>query len=109
MVLARFRAATAHPRLRRGLRIYVDIGALQEAGRTLVSPLGTDLDARGMPARDFLGFVLRPLGLVCKLQDGAVMVTSGKSLDEPIDYGDHGEVFCYHGERVPILGNPPGP
>ena len=34
---------------------------------------------------------------------------SGKSLDEPIDYGDHGEVFCYHGERVPILGNPPGP
>ena len=37
------------------------------------------------------------------------MVTSGKYLDEPIDYGDHGEVFCNHGERVLIPGKPPGP
>ena len=77
-VLARFKAATAHPRLRYGLRIYVDTGVLQEAGRAMASPLGSDLDARGIPAREFLGTVLKPLGLACKLHDGAVMVTSEK-------------------------------
>jgi hypothetical protein len=103
-VLARFKSATARPGLRHGLRIYVDTGGLHEAGRTLVSPLGTDLDAEGMPAREFLGLVLKPLGLACKFQEGKVMVTSEKSLDEPHDYGDHGELFCNHndGPWVPI-------
>jgi len=102
-VLARFKAATARPGLRRGLWIYVDTGGLLEAGRTLGSPIGIDVDARRLPAREFLAIVLKPIGLACKLQDAKVMVTSEKSLDEPIDYGPiHGDVFCRHGERVPF-------
>jgi hypothetical protein len=102
-VLTLFKAATARPRLKHGLWIYVDPGGLRDSGRTLDSPLGIDVDAEGRPAREFLGLVLKPLGLVCRLQDGAVWVTSGKSLDEPIYYGDHGEVFCSHGQWVQFL------
>jgi hypothetical protein len=103
-VLGRFKAATAHHRLQRGLRVFVDIGALHEAGRTLASPLGTEIDAKGMPARDILASVLKPLGSACKLQEGKVMVTSVGSLGESIDYGpNHGEVFCKHGQRLAIL------
>jgi hypothetical protein len=108
-VLARFKAATAQPRLKHGLWIYVDTGGLLEAGRSLESPLGTYLDAKKMPAREFLKTALEPLGLACKLQDGAVMVTSRTSINERIDYGpSHGEVFCGHGERVPLLVKPTG-
>ena len=46
----------------------------------LESPLGIDLHANGVRARDFLGMVLKPLGLACKLQDGTVMVTDGCEL-----------------------------
>jgi hypothetical protein len=109
-VLQRLKAAMIRPRLERGPWIYVDTGGLQEAGRTLGSPVGTDLDARGMPAREFLGIVLRPLGLACKLHEEAVMVTSSESIDEPVDYGpNHGEVYCNHGERVPIVDKAPNP
>jgi hypothetical protein len=108
--LARFKTATARPGLGQGLWIHVDTGGIHEAGRTLVSPLRNDLDVGGMPARKFLGLVLKPLGLAFKLQEGQVMVTSKESLDEPHDYGDHGELFCDHkeGPWVPILSESPG-
>ena len=102
-ILAHFKAATTREGLGRGLDISVDPGGLREAGQFMASPLGIDLDAKSMPAREFLEIVLKPLGLACKLEDGAVMVTSEKSLAEPIDYGHHGEVVCKHGERVRIL------
>ena len=98
-MLRRVREATEGPELTRGLLIYVDDGALMEAGWTLFTPLGVDLDSNGRPARDFLQLVLKPHGLASKLQEGKVMVSSEKSIDEPIDYGRHGEVFCSHGER----------
>jgi hypothetical protein len=107
-MLDQFQSATARPGLSRGLIVCVDIAALPEAGQTLASPVRTDLDASGMPARDFLGIVLEPLGLACKLQDGMVMVTSRKSVDERIDYGHHGELFCDHGQRVRLMGKRPG-
>jgi hypothetical protein len=108
-VLGRFQAATAHPRLRYGLRIYIDGGGLDEAGRSLESPTGTEIIISGMPAHKLLRTALEPLGLACKLQDGAVMVTSRMSIDEWIDYGpNHGEVFCEHGERVPLRVKQPG-
>ena len=74
-MLAQFQAATAHTWLRRGLLIYVDAGGLLEAGRTLESSVGTDIDAKGILVREFLRIALEPLGLACKLQDRAVMVT----------------------------------
>ncbi len=68
------------------------------------SPVGIDLDAEGGPAPEFLGIVLKQLGLPCKLEDGSVMVAPGISLDEPIGHGpNHGEVFCKHRERLPLV------
>jgi hypothetical protein len=108
-VLKRLKAAMERPPQSARPWIYVDTGALREAGRTLDSAIGTEIDARGIPAREFLQILLKPLGLACKLDDGAVMVTSGLCLDEPVDYGHHGEVFCNHGERALITDDPPGP
>jgi hypothetical protein len=101
-VVSRFKAATTRPRLTRGLSVYVDPGGLREAGVSLETPIGLNHYSNSMSARDLLGMLLKSLGLECKLHDGVMMVTSAKSIDELIDYGDHGEVFCNHGERVPI-------
>jgi hypothetical protein len=100
--LANFTAATAREGLPWGLQVYVDREGLTEVGRTLNTPIGIDLDTKSLPARHLLDIVLERLRLACKLEDKVVMVTSKLSIDEPIDYGHHGEAFCKHGERVNI-------
>jgi hypothetical protein len=102
-VLANFReAATARESLPRYLEVYVDPAGLREAGQSLTSPIGIDLDVKTMPARVFLRTVLEPLNLGCRLVDDMVMVTSKRSHFEPIEYGHHGEVCCEHGECLNI-------
>jgi len=101
-VLERLKVAMIRPRLKHGPWIVVDRGALQSAGRTLRSSITAEIDAKGTSACEFFDLVLKPMGLACKLQDGMVMVTAIESLDEPLFFGDHGEVLCNHGEWVPI-------
>jgi hypothetical protein len=96
-VLVEFMVACGAGKLPRLPQVYVDPGGLREAGQSLSSPITVDLDVKRMPARDFLRTVLEPLGLECRLLGDEVLVTSKQSLDEPIDYGHHGEVCCAHG------------
>ena len=110
-VLARFQAATVRTRVKHGLSIVVDPGGVREAGQSLNSPLGVDFKAKDMPAREFLDRVLKPLALTCKFQDWTVIVTSLKSADEGVWYGDdHGETHCGHpdGEWLRIDYKVPG-
>ncbi|MHC5537294.1 hypothetical protein ACYOEI_03550 [Singulisphaera rosea] len=93
-VLTQIRAATTDKLFRNGLPIGVDPGGPGEAVKTLHSPIGIDLEVKEMPARAFLESILPPMGLACKIQYGACLVTSRRSLGEPISFGDHGEMFC---------------
>ncbi len=57
-----------------GIPIYVDPLGLQEAEKTLTSPVSIDLE--GIPLRRTLQLVLRPLGLGYFVQDGILVITS---------------------------------
>jgi hypothetical protein len=108
-VLLRLRAAMAGPRMKRGPYMVVDTGGLRDAGQSLGSAIQVDIDTDFMQTRDVFDRFLKPMGLGAKLQDGMVMVVSAKSPDEPLFFGHHGEVFCNHGECVPIRPKLPGP
>jgi hypothetical protein len=102
-VLKRVQATTVNPSLKYGLPIALDRDALETIGLSAKSPIGVDLDARAMPLSEFLGRVLRPMGLACTLrEDRKIFVTLPECLDEPFDYLHHGEMYCQHG-LIPVL------
>lgn len=63
-----------------GIPIYVDPQGLQEADKTLTSPIQLDLE--GIPLRRTLQLALRQLDLVYFVDDGILVITSEQSEDK---------------------------
>ena len=72
-VLKFLKAATAGPG-DTGIPIYVDPVGLQEAEKTMSSPVTLDLD--GVPLKTCLRLILKQLGLAFQVKDGLVTITS---------------------------------
>jgi hypothetical protein len=82
-VLKYIRSATQSSEFPNGLPIYVDPIGLQEAEKTMESPVIIDLD--GVPLRRTLSLVLKQLGLGFRVEDGMIYITSAISDDvEPL-------------------------
>ena len=63
-----------------GIPIYVDPLGLQEADKTLTSPISIDLE--GVPLKTTLRLLLKQLGLTFTVKDGFLMITSQESSDQ---------------------------
>jgi hypothetical protein len=79
-VLKYLRQATKASDLPDGIPIYVDPLGLQEAEKTMVSPVS--IDVKDVPLRTSLSLLLKQLGLAYRLKDGLLVITSQESLDE---------------------------
>jgi hypothetical protein len=66
-----------------GIPIYVDPVGLQEAEKTLRSPVSLDLD--GVPLKTTLRLLLKQLGLTYTVNDGLVTITSEVSENQPTE------------------------
>jgi hypothetical protein len=78
-VLKYIKSATEGPGLPSGLPIYVDPVGLQEAEKTMTSPVTLDLN--GVPVRQTLRLILKQLGLTYMVKDGLLSITSESSED----------------------------
>ena len=70
--------------LSKGAPIYVDPDALRQAGKTLKSAVKappSDDDGE-LTLRQKLRAVFEPMGLACRVKDGAIVITSRESADE---------------------------
>jgi hypothetical protein len=65
-----------------GIPIYVDPLGLQEADKTLTSPVQLDLE--GVPLRRTLQLALQQLGLVYFVDDGLLVITSAEAEDKQL-------------------------
>ena len=63
-----------------GIPIYVDPLGLQEADKTMTSPISLDLE--GIPLRRTLQLALQQIGLVYFVDDGILVITSQESEDK---------------------------
>jgi hypothetical protein len=63
-----------------GIPIYVDPIGLQEADKTMTSPITLDLE--GVPLKTTLRLMLKQLGLTYTVKDGFLMITSQESEDQ---------------------------
>jgi hypothetical protein len=79
-VLKYIRAATTGPGFPEGLPIYVDPVGLQEAERSLNSPVV--IDVTRVPLRTSLRLILKQLGLAYRVKDGLLTITSGDSAND---------------------------
>ncbi len=66
-----------------GIPIYVDPVGLQEAEKTLTSPVTLDLE--GIPLKTSLRLILKQLGLTYTVKDGLMTITSANSDDQPTE------------------------
>ncbi len=66
-----------------GIPIYVDPVGLQEAEKTLTSPITLDLE--GIPLKTSLRLILKQLGLTYTVKDGLMTITSANSEDQPTE------------------------
>jgi RNA polymerase sigma factor (sigma-70 family) len=64
-----------------GIPIYVDPVGLNEAEKTMTSPVQLDLE--GVPLKTTLRLLLKQLGLTYWVKDGLLMITSESSEDSP--------------------------
>jgi hypothetical protein len=78
-VLKYVKEVTKGPEFPNGIPIYVDPVGLQEAEKTLTSPIQLDLE--GVPLRRTLHLLLRQLGLGYIVEDGLLYITSESSRD----------------------------
>jgi RNA polymerase sigma factor (sigma-70 family) len=78
-VLKYVKEVTKSPEFPKGIPIYVDPVGLQEAEKTLTSPIAIDLD--GVPLRRTLHLLLRQLGLCYRVDDGMIYITAEFSED----------------------------
>lgn len=74
------RTATKSATFPEGIPIYVDPLHLQEAEKTMTSPVV--FDVKDVPFRTSLALVLKQLGLAYTVKDGLLSITSQESLDE---------------------------
>jgi hypothetical protein len=80
-VLKQIRIVTKRPKLPSGVPIYVDPVGLQEAERSLATPIKTGPPEGELSLREQLRRLLKPLGLSFSVQQGFLMITSEESLD----------------------------
>lgn len=71
--------ATVNPAFPEGLPFYIDPIGLQEAEKTMTSPV--TLDLKQVPLKTSLALLLRQLGLVYRIKEGVVMVVWQSSDD----------------------------
>ncbi len=81
-VLKRVKIATKGDQFPAGIPIYVDPIGLQEAEKTLISPV--TLVTRGKPLRDGLRTALQPLGLTFVVKDGLLTITTADEVDRTL-------------------------
>ena len=74
------RTATKSATFPEGIPIYVDPLGLQEAEKTMTSPVV--FDVKDVPFRTSLALILKQLGLAYTVKDGLLSITSQESLDE---------------------------
>jgi hypothetical protein len=72
------------PKLPAGVPIYIDPVGLQEAERSMRSPVKRPESADQLPLKEHLNRVLEPLGLGFSVNEGYLGITSKESLDLPI-------------------------
>ena len=66
-----------------GIPIYVDPVGLQEAEKTITSPVTLDLE--GVPLKTTLRLILKQLSLTYTVKDGLLTITSDTSSDQPTE------------------------
>jgi hypothetical protein len=81
-VLKYIKAATQGPN-DTGIPIYVDPVGLNEAEKTMTSPVTLDLE--GVPLKTTLRLLLKQLGLTYTVKDGLLTITSESSEDQPTE------------------------
>jgi hypothetical protein len=81
-VLKYIKSATAGPN-DTGIPIYVDPVGLQEAEKTMTSPVTVDLE--GVPLKTTLRLLLKQLGLTYTVKDGLLTITNESSEDTPTE------------------------
>ena len=85
-VLKYIKSATQGP-ADTGLPIYVDPIGLNEAEKTMTSPVTLDLE--GVPLRITLRLLLKQLGLTYDVKEGLLTITSEKSEYRPVPILEH--------------------
>jgi hypothetical protein len=85
-VLKYIKSATQGP-ADTGLPIYVDPVGLNEAEKTMTSPVTLDLE--GVPLRITLRLLLKQLGLTYDVKDGLLTITAEASEDRPLPILEH--------------------
>ena len=85
-VLKHIKEATAKAG-RPALPIYVDPVGLQEAERSLTSPVSIEME--GIPLRTSLRLALKQLGMGYKVEDGVLIITSEETIDEEQAEAEH--------------------
>jgi hypothetical protein len=85
-VLKYIKSATQGPN-DTGIPIYVDPVGLDEAKKTMTSPVTLDLE--GVPLRITLRLLLKQLGLTYDVKNGLLTITSESSEDRPVPILEH--------------------
>jgi RNA polymerase sigma factor (sigma-70 family) len=78
-VIKHVKQVTKSPDFPKGVPIYVDPIGLQEAEKTLTSPITMDLE--GVPLKRTLQLALKQLGLFYRVQDGMIYISAEGSED----------------------------
>jgi RNA polymerase sigma factor (sigma-70 family) len=79
-----------------GIPIYVDPQGLQDSDKTMQSTISIDLE--GIPLKTTLELLLRQLGLIYRVRDGLMTITSSEPDDDPspldrlLDMAERGEL-----------------
>ena len=81
-VLKYLRENTKSAEFPNGVPIYVNPVGLQEAEKTMSSPVSIDLD--GVPLRRTLHLMLAQIGLIYHVEDGMIYITSTSSENTPL-------------------------
>ncbi len=82
-VIQYVKTATETPELPQGIPIYVDPIGLQEAERTMTSPV--TLNLAGVKLKKSLKLMLKQLGLTYTVKDGLLTITAEDSEDQPTE------------------------
>jgi hypothetical protein len=86
--LKEMKRRTPGKKLPSGIPIYVDPVGLQEAKRTMESPVKRPESASRLTLGEHLHRVLEPLGLDYEIKSGFLMITSVESVDSLIEGGE---------------------
>ncbi len=82
-VIKYVKSSTTDAAMPQGIPIYVDPVGLQEAEKTMASPITLNLD--GVPLKKSLKLLLKQLDLTYTVKDGLLTITSTASKDQPTE------------------------